>query len=65
MTMYSKKEKEFLHGIIKLTSLYNQGLITNKDYRFSLKQESREIDLYLKIFNFSWMNSILLRILKN
>ncbi|MGH1144281.1 hypothetical protein [Bacillus pseudomycoides] len=62
--VFNKEQRIYTQKILTMVEAYNSGKIDVKDFRFALKQESREIDIQTKIISYGWMNSILLRIFK-
>ncbi|WP_231398823.1 hypothetical protein [Bacillus sp. 95MFCvi2.1] len=62
--VFNKEQRIYTQKILTMVEAYNSGKIDVKDFRFALKQESREIDIQTKIISYGWMNSILLRMLK-
>ncbi|MEK4509481.1 hypothetical protein [Paenibacillus sp. FSL K6-2524] len=63
-TVFNNKHRTFLENLLDLVDRYNDKIITNDEFRFILKQESRELEFTTKVVNFYWMNSIFLRLLK-
>ncbi|MEC1155656.1 hypothetical protein [Cytobacillus horneckiae] len=59
-----KKHKQIINVILDNAILYNNKEINTQNLRFNLKLISQEMEHESKIFSFSWMNSILLRIAK-
>lgn len=51
--------------IIKFMNDYNEQSITKEYFRYCMKQMSLDIDMKLKMLSYAWMNSLLLRWLKD
>lgn len=60
----NRKLREYGNKILNLILIYNNEEIASDKFRCKLKLESLEIDLMIKEFGYSWINSILLRIFK-
>lgn len=63
-TVLNTGQRNFLLNVMELTKRYNTDVITKDEFRFIMKQESLALDHSQKVYNFHWMNSILLRMFK-
>ena len=61
---YNKKQRDYFNKILRVIEKYNSNEIIVTDFRCYLKQQSIQFDYEIKLINFSWMNSILLRFTK-
>jgi hypothetical protein len=60
----SNKHRDIINYVNLLAENYNSDKLDTKEFRMQLKQISRDADFQAKMFNLSWMNSLLLRMFK-
>ncbi|MFT0803260.1 hypothetical protein VSK91_19665 [Bacillus swezeyi] len=61
---FTKRNRVELQQIVEMCHLYNEGKIDADELKFWLKQKITMIDHEIKLYGFTWMNSILLRIFR-
>lgn len=61
---FAKRHRDQLIELLEYLENYNNELISKEDIRGYLKIQSLNIDLKIKTISYSWMNSILLRVIK-